>query len=168
MRSSTLILLFAALALLAGACGDDDDTAATTTTVEDTTTTTEETTTTTSDGALGQSCANEEDGYALRYPDDWHTNTGEVLPTCELFDVDPLEVEEGTEPNAPTIVDVAEVSFDQAAEPSRGEEEQSRSETEIAGREAVRLVVVATEDAPMREPGTLTTRGSSTWDKREH
>lgn len=158
MRKPFLVLLFAALALIVAACGDDDDTAATTTTAEDTTTTTEGTTTTSGDEAMDQSCTNEDDGYALQYPDDWHTNTGEVLPTCELFDVDPLEVAEGTEPDAPIIVDVAEVTFEQVAEPSRGEEEQSRSETEIAGRQAVRLVVVATEDAPLREPGTLATR----------
>lgn len=42
-------------------------------------------------------CANPRDGYHLSYPEGWHTNPGDVLPTCRVFDTEPIDLVEGTE-----------------------------------------------------------------------
>lgn len=46
---------------------------------------------------LSERCANPQDGYRLSYPEGWHTNPGDVLPTCTVFDTEPIDLVEGTE-----------------------------------------------------------------------
>ena len=42
-------------------------------------------------------CADSANGYAVAYPATWHTNTGEILSPCSLFDPDPIEVPRDSE-----------------------------------------------------------------------
>jgi len=35
---------------------------------------------------LGQTCTNKQIGYTIGYPEDWQTNTGNVLEACQVFD----------------------------------------------------------------------------------
>lgn len=76
------------LSLLAGACGRSIDTpAAAPGPDQSRPASTPET----------QRCVNPQDGYSLSYPVGWHTSTGDVLPTCTVFDDEPVELTEGTE-----------------------------------------------------------------------
>ncbi|MDX1621061.1 MAG: hypothetical protein R3320_08730 [Nitriliruptorales bacterium] len=91
LRIVTLFIIVLSVA----ACGSaQEDVADIEPTTPDTDTTTAETT---ADAKLTEECSEDELGYRIAYPDGWQTNTGEVLPTCRLFDPESVEVEAGTE-----------------------------------------------------------------------
>ena len=157
-RRRLVIAVLAVMALATACSGGDSDGGGAggddaSTTSRSGATTTSEATTTTADAALGQSCTNDEEGYTVSYPADWHTNDGSVVTTCRLFDAEPVEVEPATEADEPVLLDVEPVEFDQAAQGGQGEEVLSRRATTVAGREAVRLETEAGQDAPLRDPG---------------
>jgi len=104
------------------------------------------------------SCTNEETGYRVDYPAAWHTNRGDVMPACSLFDPQPIEIAPATE--LPHDIAVAirhePVAFQQIVE-APGRREVSREDTEVDGRPAIRLESLAEEPA-MLPPGTRSYR----------
>lgn len=108
--------------------------------------------------ALGASCTNSELGITISHPEGWHTNRGEVLPACSVFDPEPFELEEGTE--IPLDLAVVLQGSDRQfatyadADDQPGTRELERRESTIDGRDAVAMLLEATEDAPLLEPGT--------------
>lgn len=89
MRRYVTTITVMLLSLLAGACGRAVDAPAATAPSPD-----QSRADSTPDT---QRCTNPRDGYSLSYPGSWQTNPGDVLPTCTVFDDDPLELTEGTE-----------------------------------------------------------------------
>lgn len=108
--------------------------------------------------ALGASCTNSELGVTVAYPEEWRTNDGDVLPSCSLFDPDPIDLEPATEipPDLAVTLQGSDRQFathaDATDEP--GTREIERRETTVDGRDAVAMLLEATEDAPLLEPGT--------------
>ena len=136
------ICLVVAAAVLAG-CGNGGDQ---TTERQETETSGDATTAATTVEETIQ-CTNEEDGFTVAYPPDWHTNTGEVAPTCSFFHPEPFDLPEASEAVGIAIrVDREPVAFEDAAGPSPAREVLEREETTVAGRPAVRLEYEATGD----------------------
>lgn len=87
MRRSLTTITVMLLTLLVGACGravDAPDVAAPSPSRAET-------------SPAMQRCTNPQDGYSVSYPTNWHTNSGEVLPTCTVFDDGPIELTQGSE-----------------------------------------------------------------------
>ena len=108
--------------------------------------------------ALAASCTNSELAVTIAYPDGWSTNDGGVLPACSVFDPAPFELEEGTE--IPLGLAVVVQGSDRQfatyvdADDQPGTRELERRETTVDGHDAVAMLLEATEDAPLLEPGT--------------
>jgi hypothetical protein len=172
-----ILLLLAILALMT-ACGADDDagdgqdetpppatstTTAVTTTSADTTTGPAETSTsaprpteTTEAQPAMTECASPE-GYAIRHPESWSTNPGDVVPACSLFDPEPFEVPEGTDERVAAVgVFVDPVPFAEAAAPE-DDRDADRAVTAVDGLQAVRLEYQADGDG-LWPAGTPITR----------
>ena len=108
--------------------------------------------------ALGASCTNDELGLTVDYPRDWSTNDGGVLAACSLFDPGPIDVEPNTEiPRDLAVVlhgsDRQYATYADAGD-EPGTRQLERRETTVAGHDAVAMLLEATEDAPLLEPGT--------------
>lgn len=88
-----------------------------------------------------QTCTNDEDGYRVSYPEDWHTNSGRVTTSCQYFAPEPIELRPGTEPTGVAIAfRVEPIAYERMASEvvgGRGEELTSRGETTVAGRDAL-------------------------------
>ncbi len=95
---------------------------------------------------LASSCEGGDGTYTIGYPEGWHTNSGEVAEPCEFFDQQPVELEPqtGGAPEHPVVVDVLPVGFDRATDPGRAEQETSRTEATVAGRDAVIVEWIST------------------------
>lgn len=150
-RMLTLVALVLAAAVV-GACGGDGDGAATTSPPP---TTTGETGSTTTDGDTGDGedgsggettgCTNEQYGFTVRYPADWHTNAGDVVPACSFFHPEPFEVPEATEATGFAIMARREpVAIERITGNGLGTNVLEREEVEVAGRPAVRRETEAT------------------------
>lgn len=104
-------------------------------------------------------CTNEERGYAIGYPEDWHTATTGPRYVCRWFDPDRFEVERGTEaPLTALTVNPTQRPFEQAREGLRASEShrlESAETVTVGGREAVRFERVQTRDLLFPE-GTRT------------
>lgn len=150
-------LAFAALVLVLSACVADDTadttvptsetsvTEASTTTSTDATTTSSTTesstttTTTTPPRAGGELIACESpEGYSIRYPASWSTNSGDVVPECGQFHPDPFEVPISDERVAAITVYIDPVRFADVVTPV-DETELERAATAVDGLQAVRL-----------------------------
>lgn len=90
-----------------------------------------------SDAALTR-CDNPE-GFTIGYPEDWHTNPGDVVPPCSQFHPEPFEVPEATDERVAGITAFIDpVPLDRAAAPN-DRRMIDRNEMRIDGHEAVRL-----------------------------
>jgi hypothetical protein len=98
-------------------------------------------------------CTHADAGLTVNYPADWHTNTGEVMTACSLFDPEPIDIEPDTEipHDIAVIIRVEPVSFDQVSEPSSGEYRISSRETTIDGRRALVVESESTGDGLLPE-----------------
>lgn len=103
--------------------------------------------------ALGSSCQGGDGTYTIGYPEDWHTNSGEVIEACQRFDEEPVELEAdiGGAPEEPVVVNVLPVALDVAADAGEQEEEHSRTNTTVAGRDAVIAEWTSTGDGAVPE-----------------
>ncbi len=145
------VTLAVVLGLLAAACGGADDASAPVTA----STTNPEASDAAEDDA-SEECHNPELGYTVSHPADWHTNPGDVLEPCRVFDPEPIELEEGTEiPFSLAVsVSVAQPPIEQMREllrDDRGLEVRSIEETEVDGRPALRVDAVGTGAALLPE-----------------
>jgi hypothetical protein len=85
-------------------------------------------------------CENEEAGYRVEYPADWHANEGDVAPPCSFFDPEPFDVPEATEFFGAAIsVSRQPVSAEQIAGEGIAMRILESEEIEVAGRPAYRL-----------------------------
>lgn len=104
-------------------------------------------------------CTNEVRGYAIGYPEDWHTASTGPRYVCRWFDPDRFEVERGTEaPLTALTVNPTQRPFEEAREGLRASEShrlESAETVTVAGREAVRFERVQTRDLLFPE-GTRT------------
>jgi hypothetical protein len=86
-------------------------------------------------------CIDRTEGYAVRYPADWHVNTGDMLGPCALFDPAPIEVPVASE--LPLEIAIAigfePVPFETLAGEVLGRRILSREPTTVDGREAMRI-----------------------------
>ncbi len=131
MRRSLTTITVILLALLAGACGravDAPDVAAPTPSRTETT------------GAV-QPCTNPQEGYRLSYPDSLHTNPGDVMPTCTVFDDEPIELTEGTEVPFDIVVflDIVDRPIDDLDGNDLATDVIDRQTRQIGGRDAVEI-----------------------------
>lgn len=130
MRRLALLL---AVTLLAGAgCADGDE--------QDTPERGEQT-------ADTRRCTNEQAGYSIAYPADWHTNPGDVAPTCSYFDPQPIELPELPQDVAGLAaisIRPEPVAFSRVTGEDPATRVLQRGELEIAGRPAVRRLTEAT------------------------
>lgn len=94
------------------------------------------------------SCQGDNGAYTISYPEDWHTNAGEVAEPCRYFDQEPVELAAGIggAPEHPITVRILPVPLDQAAEPGSAEDQATRRATRVASRDAVVVEGTATGD----------------------
>lgn len=94
------------------------------------------------------SCTNEEAGFTVQYPADWHPNEGDVAQPCTFFDPEPFEVPEATEFFGAAISvrrePIAAEDLVEGPDPTR--EVLEREETEVAGQRAFRVESESTGD----------------------
>lgn len=103
-------------------------------------------------------CTNNQIGYTAAYPDDWHTNSGDVAPACTYFDQEPVTLEEGTEPTTAIAFSRDDIAYQAASSPENFGRVHSRDSAMIDGRQAVAILEEASGQG-MLEEGTL----SYTW-----
>jgi hypothetical protein len=149
-----VLALAASVMLVAAACGDDDADPPDTTPADTTTTTAPP-----DDESAWVTCENPESGYTIEHPQDWTTNDGTVIAECSLFDPEPTEIEPGTEIplDIAVLIVVDPVEAEQAWSEGPGEEELSREEATIDGRDAVRQEIEA-DGSGFLPQGMRTTR----------
>lgn len=76
-------------------------------------------------------CTNAEAGYTLTMPDGWHTNAGDVVARCSVFDRERFVVEPNTELPADLAVRIIEADrpYEELADEAHREEISSRTDT---------------------------------------
>ncbi len=98
-------------------------------------------------------CTNDQAGYSIEYPADWHTNADEP-PTCTYFDPEPIELPERPRDVAGLAaisIRREPVAFSRVTGQDRGTRVIERAELEIARRPAVRRLIEATGQALLPE-----------------
>ena len=105
---------------------------------------------------LSQTCANEEGSYSVDYPAGWETNDGTVTAVCSYFAPSPFTVPANQEfLDAAVSLDVEQIDFDVASEPSEMDTLISSGSTVIAGRNAVWMLTESSGSALVPD-GTTT------------
>lgn len=146
--AGALVALLAA-GLLAAGCGGDDDQARTTPTDQ---TATEQTTPTQTTDERTKSCTNEQDGFSVERPADWHTNSGDGVPSCTFFHPERFQLRQGTEAlDIAILIKREPVAFSEVTGEDPGTRVVEREEIEIDGRRAVRREIEGTGDALIPE-----------------
>jgi hypothetical protein len=86
-------------------------------------------------------CVNRAHGYAVRYPADWHVNTGELVAPCSLFDPDPIEVPRDSEipVSIAVMIGIEPVPLATLTGDVLGRRELTRQPLMVQGREAMRI-----------------------------
>ncbi len=100
-------------------------------------------------------CSNPQGRYSISYPASWHTNTGGPVEPCRFFHPSPFEVEPHTEePTVAISVKREEFPLERFLEGGYyGHRVLLRERLTVAGQPALRFELVATEEAPLSEPG---------------
>jgi hypothetical protein len=104
-------------------------------------------------------CVNEAEGYALEYPESWHTTEGEAAFACSIFDDQPIDLTESEEidPTHLVVIRVLPQEFDPLVA-TEGFEVTTTTPVTVGDREAVRVYAVATEESGALPAGTVTYR----------
>lgn len=86
-------------------------------------------------------CVHPELAYRIEYPAGWHTNPGNVMPECSLFDRAPIQVDPGTEIPFDIAVSIRRepVPFETVTREMHAQRELARQVATVSGREAVRI-----------------------------
>lgn len=88
-----------------------------------------------------QTCRNDQEGYSIGYPEDWHTDFLGPASRCRWFDREPFGLEPRTDgPTTDLLVNHEARPFDRAVS-SIGDRGRviTRERTEVAGRDALRF-----------------------------
>jgi hypothetical protein len=104
-----------------------------------------------------RTCTREDVPYTVSFPGMWHTNDGDVMEPCSLFDPDPIVIEPATEvPHDIAItIRVEDVPFERVTSAAPGAREVQRHELTVDDRPAVRQEIELTE-ARLRPAGART------------
>jgi hypothetical protein len=88
-----------------------------------------------------QSCTNEAFGLTVRFPARWHTNTGNGVPGCALFDPAPIQfdLEARVVPAVAVLMRREPLPLEAALARVLGQREVRQEATTVGGRRAVRL-----------------------------
>jgi len=96
------------------------------------------------DQSLINECRNDVDGYQVRFPEGWHTNDGSVTAPCQVFAIDPPEIDAATQfpLDVAVLLEVIDRPFHDieemiVADPSVDIEGIDR--TTIGGQDAIRV-----------------------------
>ena len=109
--------------------------------------------------ALSQRCTNPQTGVSIAYPEGWFTNSGDVMPSCSVFDARPIALPRESEipfDIAVTVV-VDRKTFNGTVTSSQFERVLAAEEMTIAGRRAVRIQSEATGEG-LADRGTRSLR----------
>lgn len=100
-------------------------------------------------------CSNPQGRYSISYPSAWHTNTGGPVEPCRFFHPSPFEVEPHTEePSVAISVKREEIPLERFLESGyHGYQVLLREPLTLAGHPALRFELLATQEAPLSEPG---------------
>ncbi|EAZ88390.1 hypothetical protein [Crocosphaera chwakensis] len=88
---------------------------------------------------LDQTCTNEKVGYQVNYPQNWQTNSGDVMNDCQVFDPNSAKVPEQTESISKAIYLRVEENtpFDLVSQENLGEQHLSKETLTIDSYQAV-------------------------------
>ncbi|WP_243397374.1 hypothetical protein [Crocosphaera subtropica] len=88
---------------------------------------------------LNQTCTNKKVGYQVNYPQDWQTNSGNVMNDCQVFDPTYAKVPEQTESISKAIYLRVEENapFDLISQENVGEQHLSKQTLTIDSYQAV-------------------------------
>lgn len=142
-RAGATAAALVATSLAAGCGGDERQGGQTTTTPPSPETTA---------GRESERCTNDQGGYSVRYPADWHVNSGEVTAACSLFDPEPFDVPEAQDVTGIAIqISREPVAFDRAAGKDLGMRSVETEEVRVDGRKAIRRTYESTGQALLPE-----------------
>lgn len=96
--------------------------------------------------AEAASCTNDDGGFSVEYPADWHTNEEGPAPACTFFDPEPIEVPEATDFFGAAVTatrqPVAAEEVLEGVDPSR--EVLEREVIQVGGQRAFRMEAEST------------------------
>lgn len=89
---------------------------------------------------LAATCTAPDGSYTVAYPDGWHTNPGDQTDGCQVFDPQPVTLEEGIGggPFGAITIRTVPADLDVVREPGRSARVLSEQDTTVDGRDAVR------------------------------
>lgn len=101
----------------------------------------------------GDECHNPEAGYTISYPSAWYANDGSVTTPCTVFGRGPVILQEQTEVpiDIGIVMGTATGDLEDHVEATGGIHVEERTETEVAGRDAVIVRGRGTGDALIPE-----------------
>jgi hypothetical protein len=103
---------------------------------------------------LHQECVNRAEGYAVAYPEGWHTNAPNGPAPCSVFHPAPFRIPVDSEMPVDLAVTIGfeAVSYAELTGEMLGRREISREATRVDGREALSMVSESTGEG-LHEPG---------------
>lgn len=105
-----------------------------------------------------QRCTHAAEGYSVAFPAGWFVAEAEGIEPCTFFHPAPLTLPEAGEATGVAIrADVREVPLTQARQDSLSEGDQTAKDLTVAGRRAVRLEGVLTEEGLLPAGTRVTT-----------
>jgi hypothetical protein len=106
-----------------------------------------------------QRCTNPEHGFSVSFPDDWQTNSGEVMPECSAFDPEAIEIPPASEIpfEIAIVIGVEPVQYEELTAPSRWERIHTTERVQVDGRRGRRIEAEATGEG-LASAGLRSTR----------
>jgi hypothetical protein len=104
-------------------------------------------------------CTNPEHGFSVSYPDDWHSNSGEVIAECSAFDPEEFEIPPDSEMpfEIAIVIGIEPVQFEELTVPSRWERIHLTERVAVDGRRGRRVEAEATGEG-LASAGLRSTR----------
>lgn len=92
---------------------------------------------------LAATCSAPDGTYSVAYPDDWHANPGDQTDGCQVFDPQPVDLEEGIGggPLGAITLRAVPTPFDVVREPGRFARVLSEEQAMVSGHDAVRQIL---------------------------
>ncbi len=102
---------------------------------------------------LAATCSAPDGSYTVAYPDGWHTNPDDELDGCQVFDPQPVALDEGVGggPFGAITIRAVPMAFETIREPGRSARVLSEEEVTVSGRDAVRQILEHTGETTIPE-----------------
>lgn len=102
---------------------------------------------------LAATCSAPDGSYTVAYPDDWHVNAGDQTDGCQVFDPQPVELEEGIggAPLGAITIRTVPTALETIREPGRSARVLSEEEVAVSGDAAVRQILEHTGEGALPE-----------------